>query len=395
MNNTDGRLGAITGKDYVLTVLAAFFFIAVNFIFLSLAPLYTVSQGHSDFLAGFQNTFFSVFCVVFRFYLGPMADRRGRKGMMLLGSSTFVAGPLVVWFSGGHYGLILAGRLLMAVGMAAFLSAVSCYIAEAVMPQHRGFAIGVQRAFYSVALMIAPVAGLAVADSAAGFGGLFLLSAGLGVCAVLLVTGIQDRRVEGCETNHVHRDTAVILRNPLNRRIYLSILTLCLSYGVLLSYITLYLGRFEAIPSPGAFFTVFAASGLLGSVLAGMLSDRFSRQAIARPALLGMGAGMGLLFLVPVSPVVAAVLSGLLTGTCFTGGVSVLVSWLVDITPAHQRGTALGIQESNIDAGIALGSLLFGTVTLGVSFPLAFLLIGALGVSVPLLTMSAKEVSNP
>ncbi len=395
MNSRSGRLQAITGKDYVLTVLAAVIFIAINFIFLSLAPVYTVRQGHGEFLAGFQNTFFSVLCVVFRFYLGPMADRKGRKGMMLLGSSTFVAGPMVFWFSGGHYGLILAGRLLMAVGMASFLSAVSCYVAESVSPEHRGFAIGVQRSFYSVALMVAPVAGLAVADSSAGFSGLFILSSALGVLSVLLVLGIRDRRVEGCEANRVRRDTALILGKPLNRKIYLSILTLCLSYGILLSYITLYLGRFPAIPSPGIYFTVFAASGLLGSVVAGVLSDRFSRQVIAQPALLGMGVGMAMLFLVPVSPVIAALISGVLTGACFTGGVSVLVSWLVDITPAQLRGTALGLQESNIDAGIALGSLFFGTLTLGLTFPLAFLLIGAFGITVSLMTKSSKEVPNP
>ena len=385
-------------REFYLSIAAGVLFIAVNFIGLSLVPVYVLDLGYSDFLAGLQNTVFSVFCVAFRFILGPMADHKGRRLMMHIGAGSFVAGPLMMLVAGSLYPVILVARVIMAVGMASFLSAANCYVAESVPDSFLGTAIGIQRGLYSLSLMVAPALGLMLARSDAGYTGLFLAAAGLGLVSFLLVSLMREHRPDCGDNQSIGRslrESGGLLTRPDMGRAYLALFSISVSYGAILSYAAIYLERFGSIGNPGVYFTFFAGSGLVGSVVAGILSDRFGRRRVAAPLMLSMAVGVALLYLVPVQPVLFMILSGLLAGTSFTGAMAVLISWLLDMAPASLRGTAMGLQENSIDSGLAVGSLVFAVLTLGFTQQMVFPMLGILGILIPFRLKLKKVVSHP
>ena len=84
-------------------------------------PLLVLDGGGDLFAVGLQATVFLALAVALRFWLGPLADRRGTKPLMALGLAAYaVTTPLLGLC--GTFAAVLVVRCVQAVGMAAGLS---------------------------------------------------------------------------------------------------------------------------------------------------------------------------------------------------------------------------------------------------------------------------------
>ncbi len=90
--------------------------------------------------------------------LGRLADRLGRRNMMLLGSVVAALGALLVPAS-PDYWVITAGTFLVGLGWSCINVAVSALVADLVDPLDRGRAIGANDTFSGAGAIVMPLAG--------------------------------------------------------------------------------------------------------------------------------------------------------------------------------------------------------------------------------------------
>jgi hypothetical protein len=90
-----------------------------------------------------------------------------------------------------------------------------------------------------------------------------------------------------------------------------------------------------------------------------------------------LGAGVALLSLLQVGLYPVLILSSVLTGVGFNGGLSVLSAWLVDQADINIRATVLSVQESIIDFFIGFIALAFGFFSTSADFSVPFLITGS------------------
>jgi len=339
--------------------LASLFILSQVLISFSLIPLYIAHRGGTTFTIGMQTTVFAVASVVLRFIFGPMADTHGRKFVLALGAFVFSSAQVFIYLSPNFTWMLLA-RVYQAIGMASYLATASSLVVDLSPVAMRGSAIGAYRMITPFASLIGPYLGNVVINRY-GFAAFFAATAGTAFVAFLLVLSLRSgkRIVDGSTTRIRVGDVLGLFRIPDLQAAYLGILLVAVGGGIVNTFVTSYGNPY--FRNPGSYFTVYAAAGAAAAFLLGRLSDRVGRRGVAIPVVLAMAAGTMILPAIERAPAMVFFLSALGTGIGFNAGLSVLISWIVDVIPDTLRATALSIQESWIDGGFAIGIFLFGT----------------------------------
>ncbi len=114
---------------------------------------------------------------------GALADRRGRRPLMLAGLVALIAGALLVGVAPG-LAVALAAFALLGFSKAAYDPAAQAYLGDAVPYERRGRVLGIIELSWSLSWFIGvPVAGFLIAAS--GWRSVFWFIAGLGGVALL------------------------------------------------------------------------------------------------------------------------------------------------------------------------------------------------------------------
>lgn len=364
-------------KEMVVIFVAAFIVMINVYNSLTLIPLYVTDVGGSEFAAGVQSTIFTLATVILRFYLGPMADTRGRKVPLLIGSFVFMTAPVLIWFSPNLWfqGLV---RVYHAIGMATFLSSASSLVAD-MTPQHlRGTVMGIYRMIVVLALMVGPPLGMKTVSNW-GYEYFFWGSAVLGLIPFLLLTLLPKTLDVSSKAQKVTlQHMWAMLKDHILLTAYTGVAVISICYGVLMTFVPIYTIDYAHLVNPGIYFTIFAGAGALATVAGGYLSDRLARIRVVLPAVVSLGLGLILLALMPISPGLLLILSALFCGTGFSAALSTLIAWVVDRASEDLRGTALALQENAIDGAIAVSAFIFGLGTVAFDFPVLFIILGLL-----------------
>ncbi len=368
-------------RELILVFVSAFFIMLNLYIMLNLLPLYVIHKGGSEFLAGIQNATFSLAAVFLRFYLGPLADTKGRKLPLLIGSFVFLTAPLLIWIA-PNYWLQLLGRIYQAIGIAAFLSSASSTVADYTPIKFRGRIIGLYRGLISLSLMIGPSLGMKIVNKY-DYSHLFIFSAIIGLISFLLILGLPNKvntNKDELKQSKVLSNIIYLIKKPQLLKAYLGIIVVCLSSGVLFTYLSIYALSSGNIKNPGIYFTVYAGIGVLATIYSGYLSDRIGREKVILPAMVFLGMGIVALSLLSSETTYMFYISAILSGVGFSASLSVLITSVIDNAEDGIRATALMIQENSIDIAMASGAFLFGLGTIKFEMSTLYLLLGILTV---------------
>ncbi|MGD8738453.1 MAG: MFS transporter, partial [Anaerolineae bacterium] len=144
---------------------------------------------------------------------------------------------------------------------------------------------------------------------------------------------------------------------------------LAVAYGAILSFLAPFAGE-RNLSVAGGYFTAFALAMMVAQAVAGWLSDRVGRRAVAIPGLvlvvlamtgLGLaGSDAGLL--------AAGAVFGLSWGLARAG----IDTSVVDAVSPKERGTAVGFLYTMFDAGVGVGSFGLGVVAQSWGYAAAF-----------------------
>lgn len=347
---------------FALTCLSAFFFFLSFYLLLPTLPLYALQHGMGESEIGLIIGAFALTSLVVRPYVGRAIDRRGRKGMLLLGTAVFLTASLAYHYT-RTVGSLLALRLLHGSGMGFFTTAASAVVTDLAPTARRGEAMGYFGMAANLAMAVGPALGMRLISDGT-FSGLFLAAGGVALVAVLLGTGVPETLPAG---------TTPPLSAPLFSRRALfpagAMLTLCVTYGGVVSFLPL-LGRQVGMGNPGLFFTVYAVFLVLTRPQAGLLSDRVGRAAVVLPGMALVAAAM--VTLAAASAPGWLLLAGALYGVGFGAAHPALMALTADRVEAAERGQAMATFYAALELGIGSGSVLLGVLLAYSSFPAMF-----------------------
>ena len=363
--------------SYALLMGATFLLYALNNVETSAMPTYVMDRGGSALLASAQTSLFVLAAVLLRLVLGPMSDRRGPRFVMLVGAAGFAV-PCALLPLCGELWQVVALRACQAVGLAAFHPCVSLAVSRMSAPEHVGGRLGAARFVATLSLMVGPAALFPLID-AAGYGAFFGVLCAMGLAGFALLVPLDDgcdEHGEACgggagpdgdgisaEGTAGTRATGTPGVSPqelfCQHAALLAFPFACaLGYGAALNF-----GKAlaaEALPgmNDGLLFTFVSVGGLAGSLACGRLADRMGARVTVAGSLGLAAAGSLVLAFARVSAPFAA--GGVLFGLGYFGATTALTAALARSAGDAAKGSALALQQSCLDLGLAAGSLLAG-----------------------------------
>lgn len=342
----------------------------------TVTPTYILDMGGTALYSGLQSTLFYLTAVVLRFFFGPLADRKGNRIALFIGALAFMLSPLLFLL---HQSVpyILLVRMFQAIGLAAYFSSASALVSLLAPAEKLGTFIGIYRMVTMSTLLMGPTLAFQVIAKYQ-YQAYHIMGVLIGLVAMLILHFVQEPAHPRPVNNAPLQSSTSMLRLLQQkdlRFLYLIILLVAFLFGLIQTFSLIYVKKYLTDVNPGLFFTLFGIGSLVSNLAAGFFSDRKGRAAVVFPGLIIMGVGMvGLAFL-PFAKVLFYSAS-IVVGLGYAGAISVLITWVIDTAPKERRTSAIALQDSAMDLGIGLGSLVFGLLLPLLELPLSYGLSG-------------------
>jgi len=260
----------------------------------STLPLYIIAIGGSPADNGLASWALSLAALLTRPLAGVLADRWGRKPVLVLGAVLLGGGPLLYAFA-SSVPLLLGARAVHGVGLGLFTTAYPALIADLLPSGRYGEGLGLANIAPMLSMTVAPLLGEWAAQQF-GLRVLFLalgMVGGVGVLATLMLPGWGD---DGHGYTLRLRSGQVgmrqALRKPGVRAGTLGMALLGLPFGVFMAFLPL-LADVRGLGGTGWAFAAFALAASLSQPAAGRIADRegAGKMVLGGLALVGLVAG--------------------------------------------------------------------------------------------------------
>ncbi len=352
-------------------------------------PAYAQTVGVGAFMIGLLIGVYDFAELFAKPAAGFIADRRGMKLTLLVGLIIFILGSLLFLVISPK--LLLLVRFVQGLGAAA-LSTVSITLVAKYFTKGRGKAFGIYNAIKGAGYVIAPaLGGFLVAGY--GFSMIFVVSAGVGILALLLslfLPGERRKKEQLDDDDDITlKEFFLIFREPRLLPVYAVILINMFMVGILFGFLPVYLYSIGYTPwQSGQVISVATLSYLLVQPLAGHLADRIDiRKTVYVGLVLAAIAIIAVTFTSGVTLLAVAIVAGLGIGTVWTN-CDTLVSTLVN---KNQLGASMGAAQSFKEFGDMTGPLLIGLLTQFYGVRVGFVMCG----TVALLCVGIASTLSP
>lgn len=320
-------------------------------------PLYVRDVGGATSQVGIVMGAFAVGLLLFRPWLGQLADRRGRRLVLLIGLAAVAIAPLGYLVTQA-IPLLMVVRAFHGISIAAFTTAYSTLTVDLSPPSQRGEVIGYMSLVNPVGVAIGPAIG-GFLQAWAGYTPLFLLSAGLGFAGLVGALWLPAPTPTAQPLVDSRRGSFWrLLLSPRLRTPTLSLLFVGLAFGVLSTFVPLFMQEAGVQLNAGLFYTAAAVASFSVRLLTGRASDRYGRGRFITLGLLLYALTMLLLWSAHSTAVF--LLAGLLEG----GGTGIflplMVALVADRSEAHERGRVFSLCVGGFDLGIAIAGPALG-----------------------------------
>jgi MFS family permease len=328
--------------------------------------------GAGDVAVGIVGGAFAITGLAFRPLAGHLADRRGRRRVVIAGSLLSATASALYFVPAGVPGLIVA-RLFLGAGEGMVYTAGSAWIVDLAPPDRRGRIIGLYGLAIWGGLSLGPPIGELLLRASS-----FEMVWAFALVAPVIGAAIAWRIPESFTpraTEPLGRHN-LIAREALVPGLALSLGTV--GFAAVATFLVLHLDD-RGIGHGAGVFTAFAATVVAGRVFGGWLPDRFG------PAPCVVGAGLveaaGLIAIAAAGSLAVAVAGALAMGAAFSLLFPSLALAVVNRVPDERRGVAMGTFTAFFDLGVGLGAPLAGAAAALAGYPAAFALAAAIAVS--------------
>jgi len=307
--------------------------------------------------------------LLLRPFAGRLADRRGRRSTVLLGSAIVAAAGFLYLLPFGVPGLI-AARLLLGAGEGTVFTAGSAWIVDIAPPERRGRVIGLYGLAVWAGLSVGPLIGELLLN-ASGYTAVWLFAGAAPLLGALVALRLPDPfHPVGHAEQH-----PLIAREAIRPGTALALASF--GYATVASFVVLHLDA-RGVGHGATVFGAFATMVVLTRLVGGDLPDRVGPVRVAATAAVVEAVGLTTMALAQSFEI--AVLGALAMGAAFSLLYPSLSLIVVSRVPETRRGAALGTFTAFFDAGIGLGAPLAGLVVVLAGYEGAFLFSAAIAV---------------
>jgi MFS family permease len=317
-------------------------------VILPLLPIYLTEQLDASVkLVGIVVATFALTETLFKTAWGGVADRWGRKPIMVAGLALSATVPVVMAVLRAP-ALFVPLRLVDGMGSAALWPSAAAAVADVTTPDRRASGMAMLNMAFLCGLAIGPSLGLFVAgftgDVRAGF---FLASGLLALAAVVAAAAFPSGRApasgipagaefrSGVRAAYLDAIRASFRASPVLFSLYLIAFVQMFGIGLLVPIAPIYAVQVVGLSKEaiGMLFLAMTVSVALATLPAGRLADRLGRP---RLILAGMAIGAAGMWIIPLSRHLAWLLAaGVLLGASYA---LVLPAWLALVTELAPPG---------------------------------------------------------
>lgn len=359
-------------------------------------PLYIEEVGGNSQQIGIVMGSFAIGLLASRAWLSRLADRQGRKIVLLIGMSAIAFAPLG-YLMVDSIPLLMLTRAFHGISIAAFATAYTALVVDLSPPQNRGELIGYMSLVNPVGMALGPALG-GYLQEWTGYGPTFLMSAGLGMVGLICTSQVSETKpdVSALAASAVSaNDKFWSLLGSARVRIPAFILLMVgLAFGTLSTFAPLYIQDIGVTLNVGLFYTASAIASFAIRLFTGRASDRYGRGLFLTLSLVFYSLSMVMLWRTDsaVTLLLAAVMQGAGSGTL----IPMIAALMADRSRPDERGRILGLCMVGFDVGIAMAGPLLGTVADLVGYRSIFGLsagLSCLGL-IAFLTLSSKDLAH-
>jgi len=384
----------LKNKNVILFLTGTFFVMLNMSMAYIVIPVYLVSTGSSVAQVGMSTAFYSIVAIILRIFLGPVADNKGRKFSMLASTIAFVVSTVFIWIA-PNFGWHLFARAIQAVSLALYMSTGSSVTSDLSNENNLATLMGVYRALLGLGFLVGPIFSLAMIKIS--YDAMFISNIIISIIAFILLLQME----ETCEYHESNTGNSLLLDykgllgdRRLRKYYYLTIM-LAIGYGTVMANSANYLYQLSDTWSPSIFLFLLSGSGMVASMVAGRLIDKFSIKKIIVPAVSVAIIGMLGMAFISWFGNIALVAVAIIFGLGNNSSVICAVTGVDSFTSKKLKATSYSIQESSIDGGNAIGNFIFGWVALIVGYTYAFVVLGGImAVGCFLLLVDREKAKN-
>ncbi|MBE9210669.1 MFS transporter [Nostoc sp. LEGE 06077] len=347
-------------RNLLILFAAGLLFWSSTAAYLPTLPLYIQDVGGSKQEIGIVMGGFAIGLLVFRPMLGKLADKRGRKLVLLIGLTVAAIAPLgyLVFKS---IPLLFLLRIFHGISIAAFSTGYSALVADLAPVAIRGEIISYMSLTAPIGLAIGPAIGGYLQESF-GYSQFFLFTAAIAVIGVLCGLQVINPPLNAqSQSERRNSNFWQILMSPRVRVPSVVMLLVGTSIGAVHVFVSLFIKSTEVNFNGGWFFTVSAISSFIIRVLAGRASDRFGRGLFITFGIAAYSLACALLWQANSANafLISAIAEGCGGGTIF----SMMATMMADRSLQQERGRVFAICLAGLDLGIAIAAPIFGYVS--------------------------------
>lgn len=362
---------------WAILAFASFLIVTNSFVIAGVLPEISSDLGASTTSIGYTITAYALVIAVLAPIFAVVFSRWSRTTLMVVGLALFSAGVVIAAVA-PDYSVFAMGRVVAAIGGAAFTPTATAAAAAITPPARQGQAI----AAVGIGITLASAVGAPLGtwlSAAVSWRNTMLIIAGLAALAAALVELVVRRIPISAPISF--RQRFAVLRD---RRIAL---TLIATFFVIIGFNIVYIYSSGVTGFTGTtlaeLLLMYGVLGIIGNSLSGPLTDRFSSRTVGTTLMVINAVALGLIVLVGHS-LVGLLLAFALWGLSAFGSLIPLQHRLLTID-TRTASVAISWYSTAMYLGIAAASSIGGIVISAGAPPL----IPAIGAAVTVLAIGA------
>ena len=340
-------------------VLFTQFMLAFGFgVILPILPFYTLSLGAKPFELGLLTATFAFMSLLSNPFFGKLSDKIGRKKVLFMGVSGFLAAYLLFAFSDSLL-LAFVARAIEGIAAGAVFPCCLSLLSDLTTEKQRGKAMGLFSMTFSLGFILGPaVGGIASAISVKD---VFFVSAGFSIINLCWIHFRLKEPHEKQESKDLTAQEVTLLERISSPLLFLFLSSFMITFiiGGLDATLALHTSAVLGFTSAqvGLVFTYIGFLILVMQLVSGSLVNRFGELNLIRVGLVFSGLGFFLLQYANDWPGLLFPLAVLVAGNAL---VFPSVSSLLTKKVTAKRGAVLGLAGSFNSSGQIVGPLLAG-----------------------------------
>ena len=326
-------------------------------------PVYIASFNVSYALIGFVMSAFGLTRVFVEIPGGMLADRLGRRSLLLLGTGLALSSHLIAGFASSYLELVIS-RMIVGVGSAFSMTAGLMYVGEQAPSAQRQRNVARYQSMFSMGGIVGPTLGGILSDLL-GIRLLFIFAGGLTLLGLVLNLQLRISRPQ--------QQTRARIPMRLLRGMLLNPIILILCAATFLMFFMFSSIRGTMIPlygvdvlglsttQIGLVFSVTSAT--IVGILLGIVPAL--EQRISRPHLLVLSLGIAASTIATLSLAfnfLSLVVMAIPLGVGFSLIQSTPFVMILDLATPDTQGLMMGLLRTTGDIGIIVGPLLVGSL---------------------------------